>query len=79
VLDLHRLKHGTPALHVARVVVQELVDDLDVAYCTDARGRRYTIDYRSAVSMSALKEGMELRVRALANGLVKFLVFEDER
>lgn len=77
-LDLHRLKHSVPTLHVACIVVQELIEDLDVAYCIDRKGRRYTIDCRSAVSLSALKEGMELRVQALANGLVKFLVFEDD-
>ncbi|HEV7913845.1 MAG TPA: hypothetical protein VGP22_08765 [Albitalea sp.] len=54
------------------------IPELEVAYCVDAHGRRYTIDRRSAVSISALSEGMRLHVRAAASGLVNRLVYEDE-
>lgn len=77
-LDLPRLTREKHKLHVADIVVEWLIPDLDVAYCADRRGRKYTIDRRSAVSFSALSEGMRLRVRATRGGVVKRLVFDDE-
>lgn len=76
-LDIGRVVHAVPRLRVARVVVDWLIPDLEVAYCSDRKGRKYTIDRRSAVSFSALSEGMRLQVRATDNGLVKSLVFDD--
>ena len=64
-------------LHVARVVVQWLDADLGLAHCWDADGRRYVIDSRSAVSISALRPGLPLTVEATAGGLVKYLVLDD--
>jgi hypothetical protein len=64
-------------LHVARVVVQWLDAELGLAHCCDARGRRYVIDSRSAVSMSALRLDLPLTVEATPGGLVKYLVVDD--
>ena len=65
-------------LHVATIAVDWLIPDLEIAYCSDRRGRKYTIDRRSAVSFSALSEGLRLRVCATDHGLVKSLAFDDE-
>ena len=77
-LDVHRFARERHKLHVAEIVVEWMVPDLDVAYCVDRRGRKYTIDRRSAVSFSALSDGMRLKVRATPGGVVKTLVFDDE-
>jgi hypothetical protein len=66
-----------PLLHPANVIVQWLDPDLGLAHCSDERGKRYTIDHRSAVSISALREGLPLTVMATAGGVVKFLVLDD--
>jgi len=55
-------------LHVATVTVDWLLPELETAFCLDRAGRRYTIDRRSAVSMSALVEGLKLRVHATESG-----------
>lgn len=59
-----------------RVTVDLVLDDLGTAYCVDSKGYRYTIDRRSAVSISALAEGMQLDVNATPGGLVTSLAFE---
>lgn len=64
--------------HRATVTVTEVDDDLHIAYAMDARGHRYTIDRRSAVSISALSEGLQLQVLATPNRLVTRLAFEDD-
>lgn len=77
-LDLHRAAREKHKLHVADIVVEWLIPELEVAYCSDRRGRKYTIDRRSAVSISALSEGTRLKVRATPGGVVKLLVFDDD-
>jgi hypothetical protein len=64
-------------LHIARVVVQWLDAELGLAHCWDARGCRYVIDSRSAVSISALRLELPLTVEATAGGVVKCLVLDD--
>jgi hypothetical protein len=64
-------------LHVTTVTVDWLLSDLDTAFCRDRAGRRYTIDRRSAVSMSALFEGLQLDVYATESGLVKSLAISN--
>ena len=73
----HRVFPGKTRLHIAKVIVQWLDSDLGLAHCSDARGSRYTIDCRSAVSISALRQGLPLTVEATASGLVKFLVMDE--
>jgi len=68
-----------PPLHLATVIVQWLDPDLGLAHCSDERGSRYTIDRRSAVSISALREGLPLRVKATTGRVVKFLVLDERR
>lgn len=73
--------YRTPArspTHAASVVVDLLIPELDVAYCRDRQGRQYVIDRRSAVSLSALAEGLPLRVRATDSGLVRGLALDDD-
>lgn len=64
--------------HRATVTVTMVLDDLDTAYCRDDLGHRYTIDRRSAVSISALSEGMQLDVLATEHGLVQRLAFDED-
>jgi hypothetical protein len=73
----HKLLRGKARLHVAEVIVQWLDRDLGLAHCSDVHGSRYTIDCRSAVSISALHEGLPLTVEATAGGVVKFLVWDE--
>ena len=72
------LRQQARSTHVAHVRVEWLDPDLLFAHCMDATGHRYVADARSAVSLSALSEGMEIDVLAYPSGLVKSLVFEDE-
>jgi hypothetical protein len=65
------------ASSTANVVVDLLIPELEVAYCRDQQGRQYVIDRRSAVSLSALAEGLPLHVRVTDAGLVKGLVLEN--
>jgi|KBSSwiStaDraftv2_1062776.scaffolds.fasta_scaffold6289237_2 hypothetical protein len=65
-------------VHRATVTVTLVLDDLDTAYCTDPAGHSYTIDRRSAVSISALSEGMCLDVMATEQRQVQRLAFEDD-
>ena len=72
------LRQQARSTHVAHVRVEWLDPDLLFAHCMDATGHRYVADARSAVSLSALSEGMEIDVLAYPSGRVKALVFEDE-
>jgi len=60
------------------VTVTLVLEDLDTAYCTDRAGHSYTIDRRSAVSISALAEGMHLDVMATEQRQVQRLAFEED-
>ncbi|WP_280151453.1 hypothetical protein [Piscinibacter sp. XHJ-5] len=80
-----RRERSTPAngrrpkrLHIACVVVKWLDAELGLAHCWDARGRRYVIDSRSAVSISALRPELALMVEATDGGVVKYLVLDDQ-
>jgi hypothetical protein len=64
---------------VVRVTVDCLVPELGLAFCLDRKGRRYTVDRRSAVSVSALAEGTKLDVLATESGLIQGLVFDRPR
>jgi hypothetical protein len=70
------LRHSK--VHRATVTVTLVLDDLDTAYCTDRAGHSYTIDRRSAVSISALSEGMRLDVMATERRQVQRLAFDDD-
>jgi hypothetical protein len=64
---------------VVRVTVDCLDADLGLAFCLDHKGRRYTVDRRSAVSISALAEGLKLDVVATDSGLIQGLAFDKAR
>jgi hypothetical protein len=75
-LDIGRLVHK-PVLRTADVVVTEVDEDLGAARCVDRNGMLCFIDHRSAVTISALHEGLHLRVQLTDKGLVKFLAADD--
>jgi len=76
-LDIGRLVHR-PVLRTATVVITSVDEDLGSARCVDDEGMLCFIDHRSAVSISALHEGLHLRVQLTEKGLVKFLAADDE-
>ena len=72
--------HGArsmPNLLSVHVQVCEVDEDLWIARCMTDDGKPCVIDRRSAVSVSAMHEGMRLRVRMTRGGLIKYLE-EDE-
>ena len=75
-LDIGRLVHK-PVLRTAHVVITSVDEELGCARCVDDDGMRCFIDHRSAVSISALHEGLHLRVQLTDKGLVKFLAADD--
>jgi len=75
-LDIGRLVHK-PVLRTADVVITSVDEELGAARGVDSDGMRCFIDHRSAVSISALHEGLHLRVHLTDKGLVKFLAEDD--
>ena len=75
-LDIGRLVHK-PVLRTADVVITSVDEELGAARGMDADGLLCFIDHRSAVSISALHEGLHLRVQLTDKGLVKFLAADE--